>query len=147
MIAKYVGTASGFAGGDFWSSWNALIKHYEHKDKIEAVDAEQECFDCKMSIEDYPANFITELQIKKDLLNKSVDASRVIDDEQFMLHVLSKLPKSDNPKTLGPYQMQRQVIKEKVSNNTNYDIDDLILDLTEICNIIHEDDEEGGTDK
>ena len=55
-------------------------------------------------------------------------AGVTIDDNEFMLDILSKLPEGKEGE-LGPYQVERKLIEPKIKDtNTTYEIEELSRD-------------------
>ena len=150
-VEKYVDSSDGYAAGNFKKAWEDLEKYYEHKDEVTATDYEREYFKYEMKDDDYPPTFIMKLDRMRTLMNKNIEEGREVNDDTFIKHVLSKLPRNDDPKVLGPYQVKRSIIEGKLSGV--YDIEDLTLDLTKTYEAIYgakdldDDDEESPTKK
>ena len=137
VVSSYMDT-SDYPSGHFPNAWSHLCDHFEKKNPVEAIDCVQEYFEMKMDLEDDPKTFIMELGEKRKLVNKNVDASSQISDAAFMKHVLAKLPRHDDPNNMGPYQIKRESILDKMENNTNYDLKKLTEDLRTVYKILHD---------
>ena len=125
-----------YPGGNFKTAWVALLKYTEYKDDVEMVDYEKEYFDKKMKDDEFPPTFIMDLDKKRTLMNKNIDAGRKVDDKTFLKHILGKLPEGE-AKEIGPYQHQREIIKDRMKANPQYDVADLTLDLMRVYNLMH----------
>ena len=106
IVEQYQDAAGGYAGGNFPDAWKSLEKRYEDKDTIDVADLKQAYYDIKITKNEKPSFFIDKLKkMRKRLAN---EMNYVIDDKQFMLDTLAKMPKSkEKDGVLGPYQIQR----------------------------------------
>lgn len=100
-VEKHVDGAVGHAAGNFQKARADLTKCHEHEDDVSSVDFEQEYFEMKMGIDDYPPTFVQNLDKKRILVNENVGPARQVSEDQFIYHVLAKLPKSEDEKTLN----------------------------------------------
>lgn len=78
------------------------------------------------------------------------DAGFKIDAAEFLVDILSKLPKSKKDGERGPYEVKRDIIERDMNTNTAYDLDDLTMDLTRVYDQLYgkddssDDDDEAG---
>jgi hypothetical protein len=124
MVDKFRKTNDGYAGGHFINAWKALSKRFEDEDTVSFGDLKQKYYDMKMKEDENPEVFITKLELLKVKLEKH---KFKIDDKDFIIDVLAKLPKSKREGDLGPYQVRRMLIEEKLDvEGKVYVLDDLI---------------------
>ena len=91
IVEQYQDAAGGYAGGNFPEAWKSLEKRYEDKDTIDVADLKQAYYDVKMAKNEKPSFFIDKLKkMRKRLAN---EMKYVIDEKQFMLDTLAKMPK------------------------------------------------------
>jgi len=80
-----------------------------------------------------PDGFIDQLDEKRSLMNKTIDNARRVDEDLFIKHVLTKLPKAKKDRALGLYQVERSRIesemKRRETSNEPYNMVDLRVDL------------------
>jgi len=59
-------------------------------------------------------------------MNNNVDQNKVMDDTNFLIHNLAKLPKRAEGKIVA-YKIEQVRIRDKISSNNAYTVDDLII--------------------
>jgi hypothetical protein len=112
LVASY--QTPEFPGGQFELAWAKVKEYFETKTSIKIITYEEkyykyEFLDCKHF---HPAKHIRKFNDKRVIMNANIDESRKVTDKQFIQHVLAKLPKSDTPDTLSPYQQHRSIINQ-----------------------------------
>ena len=130
LVEKFHDADLGFAGGQFWKEWGALKKRFDTVKAKTLQELEEEYYTAKMTEEDEPSLWITDLErLKIKLKEKKHD----IPEEDFLNGILNKLPESKDPGVMHPYQVKKMFIKEDMAKaGSSYDLDDLILDLEEV---------------
>jgi hypothetical protein len=132
-------------GGLFRQAWNKLVIFHEKKDKGEEINYENKYFEYTFTKKFYPPAGITRLDEKRMSMNRNISQNRQVDDDEFIQHVLAKLPKGGEG-IVGPYQAQRTLINKTIAERHSakpkqeYTVDDLTIDLLEVYNNLYPED-------
>lgn len=145
-VAKFVNPAEGYSARHFPKAWAALIKFNKKKEDHDAVDCEAAYFDKKMEEDEHPADFILKMEEMLKIFNESLLEARRVDAKTFMGHILTKLPKSDDPKMSHPYQVKREMIEDHMKRDSDYDLVNLTLGLIATYNQTYGHDGDGDGD-
>ena len=82
-----------------------MIKRYEDQDTIDVADLKQTYYNEKMKEDERTSHFVDRMKkIRKRLAN---EMNYKMDDKQFMLDMLAKLPRGTDDRALGPYIRSR----------------------------------------
>ena len=146
IVEQYIDPAGGYAGGHFPKAWKSLINRYEDQDTIDAADLKQKYYDEKMKEDEQPSYFIDRMKkLRKRLAN---EMSYTMTDNEFMKDMLAKLPRGSGDNNLGPYQVLKRFVIEKIENALiSFSIEDLVAELDRVYRDINGDEEEEGSDK
>jgi gag-polypeptide of LTR copia-type/Zinc knuckle len=131
IVEEFIDESKGYPGGHFPKAWNALIKRYEDQDTVDIADLKQAYYDEKMKEEERPRFFVDKLKkMRKKLAN---DMKYVMTDDAFMKDILAKLPRTQDGKTLGPYQVVKRLVIDKIENPlVTFEIEDLVRELDRV---------------
>ena len=110
LIEKFHNTDEGYSGGHFHKEWTALIQRYEETETRPVAELKIEYYNSSMKETEDPTLYIIELERRKIKLDKK---GYKIEDAAFLEDILSKLPKSDNPKEMNPYEVERRILEDK----------------------------------
>jgi Zinc knuckle len=141
IVEEFIDESRGYPGGHFPKAWNALIKRYEDQDTVDVADLKQAYYDEKMKEEERPSFFVDKLKkMRKKLAN---DMNYVMTDNAFMKDILAKLPRTQDGKTLGPYQVVKRLVIDKIENPlVDFEIEDLVRELDRVYQDMNGDDSE-----
>jgi hypothetical protein len=140
VVDKYHDIDKGYAGGHFYDKWEALKKRYGWVNAEKLQDLKEAYYAKKMKKDEQPSLFVTDLdRIRTKLLKHK----HMIRDVDFIDDELSRLPKSNDPDKMTPYQMERKMIEEErkraVRNNaTAYSVNELVLALDVVTLEVYE---------
>ena len=135
LVEAFCSETNGHAGGLFLKSWEALMTRYEDKETIDEAKLKKAYYNEQMKEDAVPHLFIDKMKKMRKRLEDEVGYK--LTDEQFMKDVLARLPThGDDEKNLGPYQVKKLFIDEKIKDMANkaYTIQDMERDLT----LVHE---------
>ena len=140
IVEAYVDPDAGYAGGQFLKAWKAMEKRYEDQDTVDVADLKQNFYDKKMKDGERPSLFIDKLnKMRKRLAN---EMSYKMDESDYLKNILAKLPKGKGKDDLGPYQVEKRRILDKIDGTTNYGLEDLVRDLERAHKDVHGSEEE-----
>ena len=124
--------AGGSAGGQFYKEWMAMTTRYEEVESKSIADLKEECYGAKMRDDQQPSLFIVQMErLKIKMKEKGHD----VNEEDFLLDILSKLPESRSSSMMNPYQIKKLFIKEKLMSACTPDMLTIDLEKTHIENI------------
>jgi Reverse transcriptase (RNA-dependent DNA polymerase)/gag-polypeptide of LTR copia-type len=145
MVSKHISAKGGYASGNFKLAWSAMTKRYENKNTTTTSELYTAYYTLMMEEDEKPDDFITKMEKAREKLR---DVGEEIEEQDFLESILSRLPKGDDEKNLGPYQVEKRLIeaKLKVPNNT-YDLEDLVLDLLRVRKDVYGDEDDETVEK
>ena len=114
IVEEFIDESKGYPGGHFPKAWKALIKRYEDQDTVDIADLKQAYYNEKMKVDERLSFFVDKLKkMRKRLAN---DMKYAMTDDAFMKDILAKLPRTQDGKTLGPYQVVKRLVIDKIDN-------------------------------
>lgn len=140
MVAKFMDESAGYAGGNFKLAWATMTKRFEDKGTSTVSELNKEYYNLMMDEGEKPDQFI----VKMDRARKKLrtDANVNIDDQQYMLDILSRLPEGKDGDNLGPYQVAKRFLEPKITQeNLDFTLDDLILELLKVYKDVYGDED------
>ena len=145
MVKKTMKVNDGYASGDFKKAWKAMNTKYEDTDIVSKADLKKEYYALMMEEDELPSYFILTMEEMRIILEEI--AGVTIDDDEFKLDILSKLPEGKEGE-LGPYQVERRLIEPKIKDkNTTYKIEELSRDLDRLYNSLNKKEAKAETKK
>jgi gag-polypeptide of LTR copia-type len=126
-----VDESAGYAGGNFKLAWATMTKRFEDKGTSTVSELNKAYYNLMMDEGEKPDQFI----VKMDRARKKLrtDANVNIDDQQYMLDILSRLPEGKDGDNLGPYQVAKRFLEPKITQEeSDFTLDDLILELLKV---------------
>jgi hypothetical protein len=108
---------------------------------VDVADLKQAYYDEKMKEEERPSFFVDKLKkMRKKLTN---DMNYMVTDDAFMKDILAKVPRTQDGKTLGPYQVVKRLVIDKIENPlVDFEIEDLVRELDRVYQDMNGDDSE-----
>ena len=145
-MEQFIDPAGGYAGGHFPKAWKAMVNRYEDQDTVDAADLKQAYYDEKMKTDERPSYFIDKMKkFRKRLAN---EMRYTMTDNEFMKDMLAKLPRSPGDNNLGPYQVLKRFVIDKIENRLiNFSIEDLVAELDRVYKDIHGDEDDADDEK
>jgi hypothetical protein len=145
LVSKQISAERGYAGGNFKLAWASMKKRYEDKGTMMSSELQKAYYDLMMKDGESPDDFVMSMELARKKLRE--DAAIEIEEQQFLLDVLSRLPKGETEKSLGPYQMIKRLLEPEIKDdNDEFDLDDLVLELQKVHKDGYSDDEEDVSD-
>ena len=146
IVEQFIDPAGGYAGGHFPKAWKAMVNRYEDQDTVDAADLKQAYYDEKMKTDERPSYFIDKMKkYRKRLAN---EMRYTMTDNEFMKDMLAKLPRSPGDNNLGPYQVLKRFVIDKIENNlVDFSIEDLVAELDRVYKDIHGDEDDADDEK
>jgi gag-polypeptide of LTR copia-type len=146
LVSKQISASRGYAGGHFKNAWASMKKRYEDKGTMTTSELQKAYYDLTMKEGESPDDFVVSMELaRKKLLE---DAEIEIEEQQFLLDILSRLPKGETEKNFGPYQMIKRFLEPKIRDaNDAFDLDDLVLELMKVHKDVYGDEDDDDDDK
>ena len=107
-VDQYHSEADGYPGGHFYKAWKALKERYETVVEDTVDKLKTKYYGCKMNLMDDPTIFVNKMdRIQAKMKKKGF----TIEDAEFLKDVMNRLPRSGDPKTMGPYEITKKLIE------------------------------------
>ena len=107
----------------------------EDTDIVCKADLKKEYYALMMEEDELPSYFILTMEEMRIILEELAGVN--MDDDEFMLDILSKLPEGKEGE-LGPYQVERKLIEPKIKDKSvKYAIEELSRDPDRLCNSLN----------
>ena len=140
IVEAFVDPDAGYAGGQFLKAWKAMEKRFEDQDTVDVADLKQNFYDKKMKDGERPSLFIDKLnKMRKKLAN---EMSYKMNENDYLKNILAKLPKGKGKDDLGPYQVEKRRILDKIDAGGAYGLEDLVRDLERVHKDVYGSEEE-----
>ena len=146
MVEKHMNKVKGYAAGNFQGALRDLDRRFLRKKKMDTKSKIQsKYYSYEMKADARPGIFIMKReQWWKRLIN---DYGMNISEEEFVQDALNRLPKSDDPDNLGPYQQKKEFIDQKIAKDpSQFGIMELTDALQEVYDALNPDEDDGDSD-
>ena len=109
--------SQGYKGGNFKAAFLALEDLYRPKNQNTLGELKNEYNKKTMAFQDHPATFIAALD---ELRHRMKELGKLIDDSEFILDILLKLPSSKNKRGDGVYHGTRKAIESRMEDDVDF---------------------------